>query len=177
MKLHLGCGNKYFEKWTNIDIDKTVKADIYDDVMILEKINNETASVIYACHILEHLGRHEYLNALSVWSSKLKRKGKLIIAVPDFESVCNYFLKTNDIKSVTGLVCGGQKNNYDFHKTIFCFDQLKEDLASIGFENIVRYDWKKFEMSHIDDYSKSYLPHMDQKSGMLMSLNIEATKK
>ena len=176
-KIHIGCGNKYFKNWVNIDIDENVKADIYDNVLTLDKIENETADCIYACHILEHLGRHEYLDSLNVWVSKLKCGGKLILAVPDFENVCNYFLKTRDIKSVTGLVCGGQKNEYDFHKMIFFFDQLKEDLESIGFRDIKRYDWRDFEMSHIDDYSKAYLPHMDQENGMLMSLNIEATKK
>ena len=37
-------------------------------------------------------------------------------------------------------------------------------------------DWRDTEHSELDDFSQSYLPHMDKDNGKLMSLNIEAVK-
>jgi len=51
-----------------------------------------------------------------------------------------------------------------------------DDLETIGFKNVKRYDWHETEHSHIDDFSQCYLPHMDKENGKLMSLNVEATK-
>lgn len=33
--------------------------------------------------------------------------------------------------------------------------------------------WKNTEHSQFDDYSQSYIPHMDKINGTLMSLNVE----
>jgi len=43
----------------------------------------------------------------------------------------------------------------------------------------VTFDMEHNQMElhqHIDDFSQGYLPHMDKINGMIMSLNIEATK-
>ena len=53
---------------------------------------------------------------------------------------------------------------------------MKEDLESVGFENVCRYDWRETEHSHVDDFSQSYLPHLDKENGQLMHLNVTATK-
>jgi hypothetical protein len=41
---------------------------------------------------------------------------------------------------------------------------------------VSKYDWRDTEHSELDDFSQSYLPHMDKDNGKLMSLNIEAVK-
>ena len=56
------------------------------------------------------------------------------------------------------------------------FDTLKRDLLDIGFKSVERYNWKDTEHFYVDDYSQAYLPHMDKANGLLMSLNVEATK-
>ena len=63
-----------------------------------------------------------------------------------------------------------------------CYDYklLSEGLASSGFSEIKRYNWKEFEPfvnSDYDDFSAAYLPHMDCENGRQMMLNIRATKK
>ena len=45
-----------------------------------------------------------------------------------------------------------------------------------GFSNVERYDWRDFLPPGYDDYSRSYLPHMDFDHGRLMSLNVVAVK-
>ena len=96
--------------------------------------------------------------------------------VPDFEKVIEWYKKTDNILDVTGLVSGGQKTKYDYHQMIFDKKFLSQVLKKCGFNNIHEWDWRKTEHSEYDDYSQSYLPHMEKESGMLMSLNLEATK-
>ena len=176
IKLNLGCGRKILNGWINIDKIPQHPEVVEDDVSILENIQDETVDIIYACHVLEHFGRHEIENVAKCWSRKLKSGGKIRIAVPDFEAVCKRYIEKKDIKEMIGFTSGGQKNEYDYHKIVFDFHSLKNLLEKAGFEDIKRYDWKATDHSHVDDYSQSYLPHMDKENGTLMSLNVEATK-
>ncbi len=56
------------------------------------------------------------------------------------------------------------------------FESLKKVLKSAGFKNIKLWDWKNVDHCINDDYSQSYIPHMDKENGVLMSLNIECQK-
>ena len=58
----------------------------------------------------------------------------------------------------------------------FDFPYLKEQLEEAGFADVGRYDWREFLPDGYDDYSRSYLPHMDFENGRLMSLNVKARK-
>lgn len=176
MKLHIGCGKKYLEGWVNLDIISENKVDIIDDASELNKIENNSCDIIYASHILEHFGRHEFSHILKVWYSKLKKGGILRLAVPDFEAVVNHYKDNGDIESLIGLVSGGQKNSYDYHYMIFDRKLLTETLLKCNFKEIRDWDWRDTDHSNVDDYSQAYLPHMDKENGMLMSLNIEAVK-
>jgi predicted SAM-dependent methyltransferase len=176
IKLHLGCGQKFLEGWLNIDKIPCKSAVVVDDVATLDTVQDGSADLIYACHVLEHFGRHEVESVLSCWNRKLKNGGRIRIAVPDFEAVCKRYLEKREIREVTGFICGGQRNEHDYHKMIFDFESLGLLLQKSGFEQIVRYDWRETDHAWLDDYSQSYLPHMQKETGMLMSLNVEATK-
>ena len=94
MKLHLGCGEKKIKGFINVDIREDVHPDLIDDVCTLLTIKDNSIDLIYACHVLEHLGRHEYMKVLERWYNVLTKGGVLRIAVPDFEKVVNYYKKT-----------------------------------------------------------------------------------
>ncbi len=177
MKLHIGCGDVIIPGWTNLDIDNLPGVDINDDARTLSKIPDESCDIIYACHILEHLGRHEVGNVLKTWTKKLKKNGMVRLAVPDFEKAIQWYQKNPHLEDVLGLIIGGQKTKYDFHKMVFDKKKITELLIDSGFSDIKEWDWRKTEHSDIDDYSQAYLPHMDKENGLLMSMNIEATKK
>jgi hypothetical protein len=81
-------------------------------------------------------------------------------------------MKNKDLSILMGLLYGGQDYDENYHHVAFSFDSLKRDLSEIGFNNFNLWDNDYFI---IDDYSKSYLPHMDKK-GQLMSLNIICLK-
>lgn len=176
MRLHLGCGKKKIMNWINVDIDEEASPDINDDISILSKFEDESADLIYASHVLEHFKRTEYIGVLRTWYSKLKPGGVLRIAVPDFNAVVLRYKETGNIGEVTGLVCGGQRNEFDIHFIIFDKKLLTHALEECGFRDVREWDWRATDHCDMDDYSQAYLPHMDKESGMLMSLNLEATK-
>ena len=175
IKLHLGCGTKYIEGYNNIDIRYLPGVDEVNNIRFLRNYKPNTVDVIYACHVLEHFSRWEYKTVLTRWFEILKPGGVLRLAVPDFEAICTHYLKTKDLNSITGLLFGGQDYDENYHYVTFDYFSLVQDLISIGFSQVKEYNHKQTEHAHIDDFSKAYLPHMDE-NGILMSLNLEATK-
>jgi len=100
----------------------------------------------------------------------------LRLAVPDFGAVVQRYGETANLAELVGLVCGGQRDQYDFHKMVFDEKLLAERLTEAGFSSVSRYDWKTTSHAWMDDYSQAYLPHLDKEHGLLMSLNVEAVK-
>lgn len=176
MKLHLGCGKNILPTWTNLDIEQLSGVDIVDDIRLLNKIPDKTCDMIYASHVLEHVGRREFESVLKLWNKKLKINGILRLAVPDFEKAVMWYSKTKKIVDILGLVSGGQKNEFDFHNMVFDRKFLTDVLKQCGFDEIREWDWRKVDHSNYDDYSQSYFPHMDKENGILVSLNLEAKK-
>ena len=177
LKLHLGCGNKILPGYLNIDCRYQPGVDEINNVQFLRNYEDNSVDEIYACHVLEHLGRWNYLDALERWYEILKPGGVIKIAVPDFEAVVKIYSENKfDLPKIRGLLYGGQ--DYDGNIHTWCWDtkSLSDDLESIGFKETQRYDWRETDHSYIDDFSQCYLPHMDKENGTLMSLNIKAIK-
>lgn len=183
-KLHLGCNNRKIHSYINIDIRPEVGPDIVDDCFVLSKFKENSIDIIYSSHMIEHCKRQDYKKVLKRWYDLLKSSGILRLSAPDFEALCNYYLKTNDIKSIENLMYGDQKHDYGYHYIGLDFKTLSNDLKEIGFTDIHRYDWRTTEHFYIDDYSQCYLPRISYSTrrpegnieGTLVSLNIEATK-
>jgi predicted SAM-dependent methyltransferase len=112
---------------------------------------------------------------LAEWNRVLKPGGGIYIAVPDIDSAIAYYLKHGDLKPLYGQFWGGQRDEYDHHKFGFTDKTLTEYLQQTGFENAERYNTFEYLPEGFDDFSKSYLPHMDF-SGHLLSLNMRAIK-
>lgn len=176
MKLHLGCGEKHIDGFINIDSRNLKGVDLVDDISKLESIESGSVDLIYACHVLEHFGRHKYMDVIKRWYVLLKPGGVIRISIPDFEAVCEHYNENKDVSVLRGFLYGGQNYAENYHYCTWDFKSIVKDLNSVGFKNVEKYDWRKTEHYHIDDYSQCYLPHMDKENGKLMSLNIEATK-
>lgn len=176
MKLHLGCGKKYLPGYIHVDIIDYEHIDHVSDVSKLTFIENESISEIYACHVLEHFKRNYIEEVLTEWYRVLEVNGVLRIAVPDFESISEQYQNSKDVNQLLGLLYGGQTYDYNFHHVVFDYKSLKNTLHKVGFIDIQKYDWENFLPENYDDYSRSYLPHMDFKNGRLMSLNVMGVK-
>ena len=178
LKLHLGCGRKYIPGFVHVDALQYHHVDYCQQVDELDNFPNASASLIYACHVLEHFSRWEYKNVLKEWLRVLEPGGLLRLSVPNFAACAKLYYEEglqSGLTGLVGLVIGGQRDKYDFHRMIFDEQLLSNSLLEVGFTSVSRWDWHRVEHSHVDDYSQAYLPHMDKEHGLLMSLNLEAT--
>jgi predicted SAM-dependent methyltransferase len=176
MKLNLGCFNKKLPGFTNVDIREDVKPDVVDNCFTLEKFEDNSVDLIYCCHVLEHLDYTETKMALARWYQVLRPGGTVRLSVPDLEATFAHYFYHKDLQSLMHMLYGSQRHPFDYHKNGWDFERLKQDLEAGGFINVHRWDWRTTEPhNYCDDYSQAYCPHMD-KSGKLMSLNIEGTK-
>ena len=177
MKLHIGCGDVIIPEYTNVDIRYMPGVDVIDNAAYLRRFKDEEVTEIYACHILEHFCRWDVTVILKRWFDILTPCGKLVLAVPDFEAIVEFYTQTGNIEAVKGLLYGGQDYSENMHHNCWDFASIKRVLLDVGFETVARYDWKTESIfSTFDDFSKCYLPHMDFDNGKLMSLNVTASK-
>jgi len=176
MKLHLGCGRKRIEGFIGVDIQKSNNPDVVADIRDLRCFDDGSVDTIYACHVLEHVYRSDCLGVLRSWYKLLKPQGILRLAVPDFESVVKLYMQGVKLSVLIGNFYPKNVSPENTHYYTWDFDSLQEDLQTVGFNNVHRYNWRDTEHADLDDYSQAYYPHMDKENGVLRSLNVEATK-
>jgi predicted SAM-dependent methyltransferase len=176
MKLNLGCGKRNFGKdWIHIDGSNYEHIHSHD----IENLPFEenTVDIIYASHVFEYFDREECVNVLQKWKNVLKPGGILRLAVPNFEEYTRLYANGKiTLDQCLGPLYGKWKMTETetiYHKTTYDYVSLKQILENNGFKDVKKWDWKQVEHGNIDDYSQSYIPHMDKENGTLMSLNIE----
>lgn len=174
MKLHLGCGDKHIPGWVHWDARPLPHVDRVVDVRYLPT-NDGTVEVIYACHVLEHVGRRDVAQVLSEWHRVLMPGGILRVCVPDIAALFCLYMLTVDLSLLLGPLYGRQDYTDNTHRCGFDEPTLSAVLVEAGFSSPRRYDWRTTEHADLDDGSQHYHPHMDKDRGLLLSLNMEAT--
>jgi predicted SAM-dependent methyltransferase len=170
MKLHLGCGRRRLEGYTNIDILPTVEPDIVGDITRLTEFEENSAGVIYASHVLEHIPRPFILDTLREWRRVLKPGGTLRVSVPDFMALAELYLYDGiSMWRVVGPLVGRQDYPANTHYMIYDYEYLAWTLGEAGFYDIRRWSPERELPEGFDDYSKARI------QGRLISLNLEAT--
>lgn len=184
-QLYLGAWKRYIPGFIHIDLDNQPQLDYRHDIASLPMFSDNSVDLIYTSHSFEYFDRQKGEGVLKEWHRILKPGGTLRIAVPDFEAIVKVYLKYKkdlDHKGILGPLYGKMlikekgKDKTIYHKTVYDFKSLKKVLQSAKFKNIRRYDWKKTIHKDYDDHSQAYIPHMDSKNGILISLNVEAIK-
>lgn len=180
IKLHLGCGKRNIPGFVNVDLAKYNHIRHRRPVDDLSIFKNNSADLIYASHVFEYFDRLYAKKVLKEWRRVLMKGGILRIAVPDFEALGKVYKKYGNLDKIIGPLYGrweiqGTKNII-YHKTVYDFASLRRVLEENGFKNVKRYDWRKTIYKDYDDHSQAYIPHMDKKKGILISLNVEAEK-
>lgn len=182
VKLHLGCGKRYIPGFVHVDLGDFPHIDFRRDIADLSVFGDDSVDVIYCSHSLEYFDRIQAESVLKEWFRVLKPGGTLRLAVPDFEALIQVYLKCKSLDPILGPLYGRivikttKDEKVVYHKTCFDFESLKKLLGKCGFVNVHRYKWRETEHKDYDDYSQAYIPHMDKEHGMLISLNVEATK-
>lgn len=136
LKLHVGCGDKHFEGYINVDLRKTKATDVVCDIRELPYPDN-SVELIETYHVIEHLPRHYLPKTLRAWYRILKPGGKLIIECPDFDEDVKEYMEGNEkrLDSIFGL----QRFFGDAHMFGYNFRRLERLLKTSGFKDI----WKK----------------------------------
>ncbi len=182
IKLHIGCGEKTLPNFVQVDIRKLPNVDIVTSADKLDMFQDNSVLEIYCSHLLDHFGRYQVDGVLEEWYRVLKVGGILRIAVSDFEKIVEVYNKNKDVEYLLGLLVGGQTYNENAHGVLFDFAYLSKVLTNAGFKNIHRYDWREVLPKGFDDFSRSFIPKInevpreDYEKGTLVSLNVECEK-
>jgi len=182
VNLHLGCWKRNIPGFINVDICDLPHIHYKRSVDDLSIFPNSRANLIYASHVFEYFDRVKGKEVLKEWYRVLAPGGVLRLAVPDFEKLVTVYKKYKTLDKIIGPLFGRMPimtkkgENILYHKTVYDFESLKNILESVGFKKVRRYDWKKTIHKDYDDHSQAYIPHMDKKHGLLISLNVEANK-
>lgn len=185
VKLNVGCFNKKFYGFINVDCREETNADVIDDIKTLSKFEKNSVDLIVAIHVLEHLDRKSVVEALKRWFEVLKpnNQSKVFISVPDMEAVFAHYFYWKDLKILYSCLGGSQRHVADYHLSHFVESTLKELMEDAGFKDVKLYDRWKTEWSYNDTYEAAYYPHANYPAmhngspyNKLMSLNMEGTK-
>ncbi|MGX2971740.1 class I SAM-dependent methyltransferase [Helicobacter sp. T3_23-1059] len=198
MKLHLGCWHRNIPDFINVDLCDMPHIHYKSSIDDLSMFEDESAGLIYSSHSFEYFDRFEAVNVIKEWHRVLKKGGTLRLAVPDFDKLIEVYHLTGDLTKILGPLYGrmsvknanaqnpnrNDSNAKDsvggdlmiYHKTVWNFTLLSEFLQSNGFSDVRRYDWRTTIHKDYDDHSQAYYPHLDKENGILISLNVEATK-
>jgi len=176
LQLHIGCGDRTLPGFIHVDVRDLPHVDVVAAADYLPMFGGDTVDLVYSSHVLEHVRRGEEARVLKEWHRVLKPGGVLRLAVPDFDSIVSWYKKTGHLEDIMGLLFGRQNHVHNVHYQAFNFVRLFQLLTAAGFREVHRYDWSQTVHKDYDDFSQAYLPHLDKKNGLLMSLNVEATK-
>lgn len=178
LQLHLGCGKRFLPGFVHIDLADFPHIDFKSNVNDLPMIEDGSVDLIYASHIFEYFDRQEGENVLKLWYNKLKEGGIIRLAVPDFLHLMWVYQDTHDLSNILGPLYGRMEsdNKIIYHKTVYDFKSLSALLNKVGFKDTHMYNWREVMPEGFDDHAQAYFPHMNKERGLLISLNVEATK-
>lgn len=141
-RLHIG-GHERREGWTIMDTLPGPQVDLIGNCRDLSQFADGSVDEVYASHVYEHLSyQNELVPAFEEAYRVLKKGGLFRLGVPDLEVICRLFLKPGQSMENRGhlmrIMLGGQIDDFDYHKSGFWFDALKDVLTQIGFTGVQR---------------------------------------
>ena len=153
MKLNLGCWIFYQEGYLNIDRDRGVRADRYEDISTLPSFEANCADEIYAGHVAEHVD--DVKASFGRWFEVLKPGGRITITVPDCHGANRMWLERKRFPALelgpdegiiaitTGVQAedvGDREKESVLHHRVFDESTLRICMEAAGFINIAPVD-------------------------------------
>ena len=132
MKLNLGCGPNPKTKgdgWINVDVQPFDGVDLVHDLYKPLPYVPETADIIVAQHVLEHIGYQHINRILAEWIKILRLGGELQIGVPDLDRLAQGYVD-------------GSCSWDDFVQQLY---NVVADRTIIGIPHLCAYGYKKLE--------------------------------
>lgn len=133
VRLHLGCGNKRFRDYVNID--NTGTPDLLCDITALP-YGEGTVDEILVIHTFEHLFPWEAPKILGHWYKLLKPGGKLVMEMPDLKKVLKAFtLEKPPLAYTMYALYGGEQTGRveDVHKWCWTYDTIAPIMKEVGY--------------------------------------------
>ena len=137
MKLHLGCGDKYWPGFTNVD-KYDARADVKSECVELP-FGACTAESIYALHLLEHFHRNEADAAIKEWYRVLKPGGLLVLELPCLDKMVSLIAaKEENIRlTLFGLYGDPRETKPGMeHKWAWSMKEIEHALDQVGFIDV-----------------------------------------
>ncbi|WP_082877670.1 class I SAM-dependent methyltransferase [Methylomonas koyamae] len=174
--LHIGCGDINSPEFINIDARKSSHIHIVThNIFRLWMIPDNTADLIYMCHVLEHVPREKLSKVIKEMYRILKPNGKLRISVPDFDHIIAIYNDTDhQIELISPPLMGGQDYPENFHYEIYNKKYLEKILVAHKFGDVL--EWNPFDVQfhNFDDWASKNV--MFNNKEYPISLNLEASK-
>ncbi|PYM01224.1 MAG: hypothetical protein DMF19_07000, partial [Verrucomicrobia bacterium] len=148
VKLNLGCWIFYQEDYVNIDRDREVRADRYEDISTLPSFKANCADEIYAGHVAEHVD--DVKASFGRWFEVLKPGGRITITVPDCRGANRMWLERKRFPALelgpdegiiaitTGVKAedvGDREKEKVLHHRVFDESTLRICMEAVGFIN------------------------------------------
>jgi len=132
LKLDIGCGKqKRDEDYIGVDIEG--KPDVKAQMWALP-FRDGAVDSIWSSHTLEHAPMMKVPDTLREWLRVLRPGGRLIVQVPNFIYVAQYFLTGEDRAWAEAMVFGHQTHEGEYHRCAFTHQTLRGDLEGVGFQ-------------------------------------------
>jgi predicted SAM-dependent methyltransferase len=173
--IHLGCGDIASPEFVNVDARPAPHVHYVCDVTDLSVFTDNSADLVYACHVLEHVPHRALKGTLWEWKRVLKPGGVLRLSVPDFDKIVHIYQSCGqDIKSILSCLMGGQEYKHNAHYSAFNHAYLAERLREVGFQEIRGWDPHTVENHDFEDWASRHIERGD--TPFEVSLNVEAVK-
>jgi len=140
MKLNLGAGNFPLKGFINIDKKKLPGIDRI--LEIKDKLDYPDGSIdeIYMGHFIEHLEVDDAVNLLKDCLRVLKKEGKIIITIPDFEKIFQQFNFSTANKMIMNRNIPEEINPSkieEHHKSLWTNYYLEDILRKLNFKDVI----------------------------------------
>lgn len=136
MKLILCANTRQLQGYKHHDIQPLPGIDYVCDLFDIEKHVEGQFEEVKFTHALEHFPTKDTPRVLDLLRRLLEDGGKLYIEVPNFAWHAKILLEENRERDAVYYAFGGQLNEWDFHKTGFTENILREELEMAGFKDI-----------------------------------------
>lgn len=174
VRLHVGCGEIDARGFVNVD------ARVYPHVHIvtrnlfdLKAVPDGVASLVYMCHVLEHVSFREVHRVLVEMRRILAPQGVLRLSVPDFDLILDiYEHNGREPASIVGPLMGGQDYAFNFHYNVFTRRSLSAALVKAGYEDVKPWDPLACEHHDFEDWASRPVEVNGRR--FPVSLNLEA---
>lgn len=175
--LNLGCGNRFYQDWVNIDFVSSQAAVRTHNLANGIPFENNSFSVVYHSHMLEHFTRSQAILFIRDCFRVLKPGGVIRVIVPDLQQLAEQYLEK--LKAVEANATEETMADYEW-SVIEMIDQMVRQKSG---GEMLEY-WQRPNIPNenllVKRMGNEYLAFKKQQTGMLpthpLPVNIRSKK-